>query len=351
MKMSLVHFLAHSLAARSLTLIAPRIGPALAHARQSREARWPCLARLAGRGKIHCLIDDGTVAADLGPWQTALLDALGMSEAHAQYPSAAVTRTGDTQELARGFWLHAQPMHFSAGLDRLSAVLLQGESRVAPAEQAQLVPTLAAHLRSAGFELLVSAGGEWLVRCDRALEVATVSPEFAAAGELEQALPRGPDAPALKRLMTELQMLLHEHPVGTQRQRRGVPAVNAIWFHGAGTVDEVRRQALPQAFGEDAYLHGIYRLHELAVAASPADANSLLSQQRASRQAHVVAVVEVDDLDTLETLWMAPLARALALGAVGGLELVLDRWRMVVPPAAMLRFWRPRRSPVDWVAC
>jgi hypothetical protein len=350
MKMSIVHFLAHCLAARSLTLIAPRIGPALAHARQSREARWPCLARLAGRSKIHCLIDDGAAAADLAPWQTALLDALGMSE-HARYPSAAVTHTGDAQERARGFWLHAQPMHFSAGLDRLSAVLLQGASRVAPAEQAQLVPALTAHLRSVGFELLVSAGGEWLVRCDRALEVATVSPEFAVAGELEQALPRGPDAPALKRLMTELQMLLHEHPVGTQRQRRGVPTVNAIWFHGAGAVDEVPRQALPQAFGEDAYLRGIYRLHELAVAASPVDANALLSQQRASGQAHVVAVVEVDDLDTLEALWMAPLARALALGATGGLELVLDRWRMMVPPAAMLRFWRPRRSPMDWMAC
>ena len=52
---------------------------------------------------------------------------------------------------------------------------------------------------------------------ERALDVRTVTPETAAAIPLEQAMPQGRDAPALRRLMTELQMLLHEHPVNVER--------------------------------------------------------------------------------------------------------------------------------------
>jgi len=112
---------------KALTLIAPDIAPALRQAIAERGARWPQLARLGGRGSIHALPAprDG-----LRTWQAALLDVLGVHD-HALYPSAAVMHTGDVGETARGFWLHLQPMHFVAGLDRLTAVVLHGASDVA----------------------------------------------------------------------------------------------------------------------------------------------------------------------------------------------------------------------------
>ena len=51
----------------------------------------------------------------------------------------------------------------------------------------------------------------------RALDVQTSPPETPRRARLEQAMPQGRDAPALRRLMTELQMLLHEHPVNVER--------------------------------------------------------------------------------------------------------------------------------------
>jgi len=342
---------------RSLTLIAPQIAPALTLAVADRSARWPALAGLAGRGSLTCAQREALeVRAPLSSWQSALLDALGLGQARMRYPSAAVTWTGEAGEPARGFWMHAEPMHFAAGMQSLSALALRGERRVALAERAMLVPTLAAHLREAGFELSSTRDGDWLVRSERPLDVATATPEAAVANPLEQVMPSGPDAPELRKLMTELQMLLYEHPVSLERQRRGLPEVNAIWLHGEGALqgDEVPGStdtragtSLPQAFGDDAYLRGIYRLHGADVPAAPADAQALIA--RLSSPA--VAVIGVDDLDTLEALWLKPIVRALALGTLGRVELVLDRWRISATRGALLRLWRPRRSPAQWLPC
>lgn len=328
---------------KALTLIAPQIAPALRQAIAERGARWPELARLGGRGSIQALPPP---REGLRVWQVALLDALGVHDG-AQYPSAAVTRSGDVGEVARGFWLHLQPMHFTAGLDRLTAVVLHGVSDVSRAELVELEPTIGAHLRTSGMQLVTTSHDDWLVHSERPLDVQTSTPEGAAASPLAQAMPQGRDAPALRRLMTELQMLLHEHPVNVARQRRGMPEINAVWFHGAGEIRDLQRYALPQAFGDDLYLRGIYRLNDADVTAAPTDARTLLA--RLSSRA--VAVVTADDVDVLEAAWIAPLTRALRTGSVARLEIVLDPWRVSVARHALLKFWRGARVPAEWVAC
>jgi hypothetical protein len=328
---------------KALTLIAPEIVPAWRQAIAERTSRWPQLARLGGRGSLRALPPP---SGGLRVWQIALLDALGIDD-HAPYPSAAVTRTGDIAEPARDFWLHLQPMHFVAGLDRLTAVVLHGSARVARAELAELEPTIAAHLRAAGMQLATTSHGNWLVHSGRVLDLQTATPETAAATPLEQAMPRGRDSPELRRLMTELQMLLHEHPVNVERVRRGVPEINAAWFHGAGEIRGLQRYALPQAFGDDLYLRGIYRLHDADVTSTPPDAQALLARLRS----RAVAVVAADDVDVLEAAWIAPLSRALAIGALARLEVVIDRCAVSIARPALLKFWRAQRAPAEWAAC
>jgi hypothetical protein len=326
---------------KALTLVAPAIAPALHRAIAEGGARWPQLARLAGRGAIGEL---PAPRAGLSTWQVALLDALGVHD-HDQYPSAAVMRTGDVEEPVRGFWLHLQPMHFMAGMDRLTAVELHGASDVTRAELVELEPTIAAHLRTAEMQLVTTSHDDWLVHSDRALDVQTATPA-SAASSLEQAMPHGRDAPALRRLMTELQMLLHEHPVNVARARRGLPEINAVWFHGAGAIRSPQRYALPQAFGDDLYLRGIYRLHDAEVTAAPTEAQTLLARLTS----RAVAVVSTDDVDVLEAAWIAPLTRALAIGAIARLEIVVDRWRLTVARHSLLKFWRSARTPAQWAA-
>jgi hypothetical protein len=44
----------------------------------------------------------------------------------------------------------------------------------------------------------------------------------------------GSGARLIRRLQNEAQMLLHEHPLNAERERRGLLAVNSFWLSGAG---------------------------------------------------------------------------------------------------------------------
>jgi hypothetical protein len=331
---------------KTLTLIVSGLNP-LRAGDEAGAARWPQLARLAGRGSVS----KRPIDARQDALHAAILDALQLREVANKYPSAAVIRTGLSGERAGGFWLRAQPIHFAAGLDRLTTVPLHGQARMSVAERNSLAPTFVDHLQSTGLELHDGADGEWLLRTEAPLQVQTVTPEFAAANPADSILPSGRDASGLRRLMTEMQMLLHEHPVNTQRQLRGLPELNAIWLHGEGMLSDVSAhlsaQALPAACGDDVYLRGIYRLHDRPLQTQPADAASLLSQISGP----TVAVIDAPGAEALETQWFAPLSRALMSGAIGKLTVMFDGWQVVTDRAAMFKLWRRDLQPMNWAAC
>lgn len=326
----------------TLTLIVSDLNP-LRAGDQETAAQWPQLARLAGRGSVS----KRPIDARQDALHAATLDALQLHDVADKYPSAAVIRTGLSGERADGFWLRAQPIHFAAGLDRLTTVPLRGHARLSIAEREWLTPTFVDHLQSAGFELHDGADGEWLLRSEAPLQVQTVTPEFAAANPAEDILPRGRDAGGLRRLMTELQMLLHEHPVNTQRQLRGLPALNAIWVHGEGMLSDLSVTSLPAACGDDVYLRGIYRLHDRPVKSRPTDVTALLTQVSGP----TVAVIDVTNAETFEAQWLAPLSRALLSGAIAKLTVMFDGWQVVTNRAAMFKLWRRDLQPANWGAC
>lgn len=325
----------------TLTLIVPELNPVSGDSGAD-NSHWPTLARFAGRGSVA----PRAIDSHSDPLRAAVLDALKLQDVAENYPSAAVRRTGLTNERAPGFWLRVQPIHFIAGLDRITTVVLRGASRMTDAERSSLDPLFAEHLQSSGLQLH-AANDEWLLRSASPLQLQTTSPEFAAANPLSEILPRGADAGPIRRLMTELQMLLHEHPVNERRQARGAPAINAAWVHGEGMLSDVSSVSLPAGYGEDSFLRGIYRLHDQAVGATPADAKSLLAQLRGP----AVAVIDPPDLDALEAQWLAPLARALLSGAISNLTLMFDAWQVTVGRADMFKLWRRERRPMEWAAC
>ena len=121
----------------------------------------------------------------------------------------------------------------------MTAVILHGASDVTRAELVELEPTIGAHLRTAGMHLATTAHDDWLVHSERALDLQTSTPDSAAASPARAGdAARTRCSPALRRLMTEMQMLLHEHPVNAGGTRRGVPAINAVWVHGGGEIRE-----------------------------------------------------------------------------------------------------------------
>lgn len=320
---------------RSLTLIVSGVDRDLALARESAAARWPALAQLAGRGDVMRLPAGMDASA-------SILAALALEPE--AYPEAAVLAAGAALN-AREYWLRATPMHFAAGLNDLRATPLRGEQGMSDEEAERLKTMLGSALEAEGFTMIADGQGNWLLRSVRALDASMSSPHAASMG-LEASMPRGADAALLKRLMTELQMLLHEHPVNRVRVREGRPEINAIWLHGGGSAGAVQSRTLPAAFGDDPFLRGVYALHGAAAPAPIRDGSQIV--QAAS--ARSLASIQARTLDELESRWLVPLLTALRSGALQTLDLVLDHWRISLERRALLKFWRGPKAPAQWPA-
>jgi len=327
----------------SLTLIVPGMARELAHTDPAPEA--PRLAHLAARGSLrHAWDRSDLTQGALCAWQRGLLWALQL--AVPEHPSAALTALANDLT-SEGDWLHAEPVHLVAGLNHLSLIELAGELQLSPQHSAACEAAVREHLQACGLRLHVLRSGRWLMQMPRRLELGAFCPAAAAANELERAMPQGADAAALRRLMTELQMLLHEHPVNQQRALQGLPAANSLWLWGNGSA-EASRQPLPPAFGSEDYLRGIYRLHAASLQPAPASSGELLGALTGCARA--VALLDPQPASKFEQQWLTPLVEGLRARRLARLDLVLDSWHLSIDRRGLRRFWRRPLPPASWVA-
>ncbi len=336
----------------SLTLIVPGMGRELAGAVPGGDA--PRLAQLAARGSLRYEWDRSDLQGGaLTSWQRGLLWALQLA---AEHPSALLTAlahdlvddpAGDLDVAATGDWLHADLVHLAAGLDHLSLVELPADLQATAAERTALEPQLREHLHACGWQLHVLPAGGWLIRTSARLQAIIPCPAAAAANDLQYAMPQGVDAVTLKRLMTEVQMLLHGHPVNQQRELRGLPAANSIWLWGNG-IPAARLQPLPPAFGSEDYLRGLYRLHTGNLQPLPASGAELL--RLLPQRGRCVTVLPAQSASGFEQLWLAPLMQGLRARRLDQLDLVLDGWHLSIDRRGLRRFWRRPLPPGSWVA-
>jgi hypothetical protein len=303
---------------------------AAAFARQP--LRLPSLERLLAysRGVTTTSSDDR-----LDAWQCELLDVLGVPDRSA-FPSAPLTWLGATGAKEEGMWLHADPawMSMSAQGLTLDRVHLWSAAQL-PAIEALLQD----HLAHASMRWRVGGGRAYLRRT-APLDASTTSPRHAAHGELRDKLPRGRDAAELRRLMTELQMLLHD--------KFGPSAPNAIWLWGAGRIPDAQPMNPPPLWTDDHYAQGVY-----AIAASdranslPKSLDAVLSSAQSPRAA---VLIHTADLDDTERNWFEPALRALHSGRLNTIDLYLDG-RQAHAERSILRRWFARpRALAEWFA-
>jgi hypothetical protein len=179
------------------------------------------------------------------------------------------------------------------------------------------------------------------------------SPALLAAGR-DPAAARGADA-----LLTEIQMLLHSHPVNEAREARGEPAVNSLWLWGAGRLPRTVSAPWQSVAADDPAARGLARLAGMRGETLPASAQAWLA--RLPEDGRHLAVLDAlrapsvleqpaafaDAVDELERRWFAPLLEALRGERIGMVTLR-------VPDAAggafetirgdLRRFWRRPRA-------
>ncbi len=241
--------------------------------------------------------------------------------------------------------MHIDPVHLAAGMDSLSFASLTGAAVATDQERRALAPAIESHMAGSPFRF-VEMGARWFIRSDRRFEIVTCSPDAALASPLDTVMPSGADSRELRRLMTEWQMLLHEHPVNEQRQRRGLPAINALWPWGGGTPTTVPARALPIAYAADEFVKGLYRMHGAPEPSLPVSAIALLDTAKTP----AIVVPEGTDLAQIERDWIAPAVAALRRGRIAALDVWMDEWHLHATRGMLQRFWRKPLTLSGWGA-
>lgn len=230
-------------------------------------------------------------------------------------------------------WFVATPVRLVAGLTHLTF-----HAEGAPALPAGAAPALAARFAADWADpalALVAAGGALLLRAAGRFDVATHDPAAFAGRDVSEALPAGPDAGRLERLMTELQMWLH----GRASAAGDGPAVNGLWLWGAGRQALAGTAAWPTLDGRDAFLAAAAAALPGAARAARLESWSLAELAR-ERRGFVAA----------DARWFGALEAALRQGTlaaarvhVAGREFLIrprQRWRRWVRPRPWWELWR-----------
>lgn len=277
-------------------------------------ARLPLGERLLSRAERR---------AAPGDWRRWALGLAGLSAPPGDLP---VGRTLAAQHgvgpAADSTWFVATPVHFVAGLTRVHFDPL-GPLGLAPDVMAALSARFAAEWRDP-LLALVAAGETLLLRAAGRYEVTSLDPAAYAGRDVAAALPGGPDAGRLERLMTELQMWLHRSPPAS---REG-PPVNGLWLWGSGAAPLAGDARWPELDSRDPFLAA-------AAAAGPERAGGArLATWRLADLAR-----SGRDFAAADACWFGPLAEALASGTLAGARLYFCGAEFVLRPRQRWRRW------------
>ncbi len=315
-----------------------------------RDLAVPALTRLLSRGRCTRF-----AALSMEAW---LCTAFEVERQH-DWPIAPLTLALDGGESATGYWLRCDPVHLRALRAQLQLVELSGF--MPSAEEAQaLVAALNAHFTGQGLDFHAARPHRWYLRLDRAPALVTRGLPEVAGKDIDRYLPAGDERMRWHRLLNEVQMLLHAHPVNEARESRGEPAINSVWLWGGGVKPAVSGRHFTSVWSDDALACALAVANGIPCLPVPATAARLLAApgRDAEKPLAVLpplrAAASGGDIEqwrallqTLERDWFVPLYQALRGRRLASLALVAlcaDQCRRYDLAAGdSWKFWRPLR--------
>lgn len=307
--------------------------PGLAAALTRHAPELGALARLAVLGRMQ----RPALALD-----RILIAATGFPAPYAPAPIAAL---GAGFDPAGDYVLRADPVTLITGRDD---VLLAGRvDDLDRGEAAAFCTTLAAHFAADGLVFHTPRADAWFVTATASVPVET-TPLSAIAGPLHPYLPHGANGNTWRRWLSEMQMLLHEHPVNAAREAAGRQPVTGIWIADGGVLPAPLEAGQPRSgaaaparvpplyatrYAAGDVARGLARLASAPVYALPDTFAALRGSD---------ALVVLDPVATGETIgrlvqaWLDPAVAALERGALDELVVLGDG-------AGDLQRWSARR--------
>jgi len=169
------------------------------------------------------------------PHERALAQALGIDGGDGLVPWAAWQMQQAGTDPGTHAWALLTPCWWQVGSEYIS--LLHPESlQLQDDESRALLEAMRPYFEEDGIELQYQAPLRWLARSELWRELPTASLDRVLGRNLSVWMPDSPQAAKLRRLNSEMQMLLYRHPVNEARSERGQALVNSFWVSGTGAL-------------------------------------------------------------------------------------------------------------------
>ncbi len=253
------------------------------------------------------------------------------------WPLAALTRRVDAGDADTACWLRADPAHVRAGLSG-ATLLACGDMLDLTADEAQALQLpLRPLFGDTGFALDAPHPSHWYLRLPReAKPPAFVEPAEALGADVFEQVPDGEPGRRWRALLSEAQIVLHNHPINAQRKAQGRLPVNSLWFWGGGVLPDHHACRAALALSDDEAVCALALGDGTGTATGPLperyttfDGDTLLDLRHAR------------DLALLERDWLVPALDAITARTLDELRLdFADGFVAVLRHAQRWRFWR-----------
>jgi hypothetical protein len=259
------------------------------------------------------------------------------------WPVAALTRQFDCGDAAGSAWLRADPAWVRPDING-ARMFDCGESLHPDQDDVDaLLPALRPLFGDAGFALDAPTPLRWYLRLAQGSPVPSFAePDEVVGTDLFEHLPGSGemDEAATRRwraLMSDVQVVLHNHPWNGRRVAAGKPPINSLWFWGGGVLPDALSSAHTVALSDDSLLRALATAARIEISSLPeklttADGNMLLD-------------LRSNDIASLQDQWLEPVVEAMHRRRLAGVLLdCADGIRLRLAPAQRWRFWRKPRS-------
>ncbi len=256
------------------------------------------------------------------------------------WPHAALTRAADAglDDARSTAWLRADPAHIRPDING-ARLLATGAALSMDAQDVEaFLPALRPLFGDAGFLLDAPHSTRWYLRLPRETKLPDFpAPEQALGEDVFDHMPDGPQARRWRTLLSETQVVLHNHPHNEVRAQAGLVPVNSLWFWGGGVLPDHAASDSTIIFSDDPLLRGLAEIGTFN-AMPVADFTGFDSITNDT----LIDLRTVRDSKALIERWLQP-AFGVAMRSQVDLDLA-DGRMFQLQPNQRWRFWRKPRT-------
>ncbi len=281
-------------------------------------------------------------------YSATLCDAFGIKQQQ-DWPLAPLCAAAEGLD-AKGYWLRLDPVHLEVGMGGL---LMRSPSNLnlTLTEAHALIADINRHWQHERLSLQAFSPTRWYLRSDEAPNLRTTPIDQMIGEYLTPGLPRGADARLYLKLINDVQMLMHTHPVNLARELAGQLAINGLWLWGGGVLpvsneaeSKTNQTCFDHIAADDFETLALARWAGCRQITAPQSLATLKQSHRALVALSTPGANIQDDLESrlieLEQNWFRPALSQLTWGGIRQLRLDLIGQRSVtLSPVHAWRVW------------